>query len=144
MKKFYKHENIYWELKSEKGYNIYGETHDVKLDEVEIIEAKDFHHLNWKKTPVLDDKYETGWLSPEAKFYGCDDAYHSLQSFYIHKESDEINLERKGWVKIFTDFNGELTWYTIKPRANPKQLKWLSKNNFDTKDEFSGVKIQTK
>lgn len=46
------------------------------------------------------DKYDTGWLAPDGRFYGCDYMNHSLFAEFVFK-TNERDLEEKGYCKIY-------------------------------------------
>lgn len=106
MRYFVKLKNWWWEYDETLPrscttlYNYAGgKTSDIDIEGMETATAEAFSDLNWYGTEVYDNKYKTGWLSPEGKFYGCDYRRHSAQAKFVHNKS-ECDLEDAGWVKI--------------------------------------------
>ena len=141
---FVKIDNYWWKyditskVNNATVYNRMG-GRQTKLDLTgyEIVQAKDWQYLDWSDTSVLNSDYKSGWLSPEAIFYGCDYSSHSAQASLVHNCS-ERQLEQKGWIKItyienknksLVAFLGFDKYYN---RITPteKQLEFLLNYNF--------------
>lgn len=107
---------------------------------LETCVAEDFSMLDWTNSVILNNNYETGWLSPEGKFYGCDYEHHAAQAYFVHK-CFECDLERKGFIKLtYVDRRAKRLVALYNKIDNkyfitPKQYNFLSKTaieNFDT------------
>lgn len=92
--------------------------------------AKDRSELDWKGTHVYDnEKYLSGWLSPNGEFYGCDYRSHdSLARYVLHKETYE--LENEGYIKITYELGDKnnIRYYILlgqKTVPTDKQVKYL-------------------
>lgn len=75
---------------------------------------------------LLDKDSPYGWLSPQAEFYGVDYTKHKeVAELYFGKQ--EIELEKEGWIKVFSEFETrEPAYASIHP--NYEQLDWLHRN----------------
>lgn len=75
---------------------------------------------------LLDKDSLYGWLSPQAEFYGVDYTKHQeVAELYFGKQ--EMELEKEGWVKVFSEFGTrEPAYASIHP--NYEQLDWLHRN----------------
>ena len=93
----------------------------LKLLKVEFIfvalHRKDFFsHLIKKNSPY-------GWLSPFCEWYPCDYTHHQdIAEDYLGY--DEQELEKRGCVKVFKEFDSDKAVYS-QYEANEKQLEWL-------------------
>jgi hypothetical protein len=81
------------------GFDLPYTTLEEVKKEYKVAEASDWDQLDWYGTAVYDNKYETGWLSPQGIFYGCNYRSHNAQAVYIHK-CEERELEETGWLKL--------------------------------------------
>ncbi|MBE7082455.1 MAG: hypothetical protein E7378_02085 [Clostridiales bacterium] len=106
MKEFVKIDNFWWEYDTTTPpYNAtlknmgFGKMSGVDIEGLIRVQAEGFECLDWYGTRVYDNKYKSGWLSPEGKFYGCDYASHIAQAKLVHRLR-ECDLERDGWIKI--------------------------------------------
>lgn len=140
--KFIKYEDFWWQWDDEsskldyaKLIRPYYNPSYVNANDLELVEVESWNDLNWYGTKLYDDKYDTGWLDRNGKFYGCAYEYHEEQAEFVHKVSEE-DLERKGFVKITKDFDGSLIAYfsgdlyddNIRPsKAQEKYLSILEK-----------------
>lgn len=61
--------------------------------------AENFEDLDHMKADWLRPDSESGWLSPEGRFYGCSYSYHDLVAWLILKK-DVGELERSGWARV--------------------------------------------
>lgn len=107
---FVKIDNYWWELNTKTPLNkatVYnragGRMTEVDITNNTIAQAKDWQYLDWSGTWILSDKYQTGWLSPEGKLYGCDYRCHSTQADFVHNKT-EFELESAGWIKLSYSF----------------------------------------
>jgi hypothetical protein len=68
----------------------------------------------------MENTFNCGWLSPNARFYPCEFTEHkNLAKEIIDKENSERELEDSGWVKICYD-----TVFNTRP-LTCKQKDWL-------------------
>lgn len=75
-----------------------------------------FSYLIKKNSPY-------GWLSPFCEWYPCDYTHHQdIAEDYLGY--DEHELEKRGWVKVFKEFDSDKAVYS-QYEANEKQLEWL-------------------
>ena len=93
----------------------------LKLLKVEFIfvalHRKDFFSYLIKKNSPY------GWLSPFCEWYPCDYTHHQdIAEDYLGY--DEHELEKRGWVKVFKEFDSDKAVYS-QYEANEKQLEWL-------------------
>ena len=110
-KAFVKIKNFWWKLEISSPLNnatvynyICGKQSFLDLTKFTIVEAYDWCDLDWKGTAIFDNKYKTGWLSPDGVFFGCSYECHSMQARFLHK-CHEGNLEQCGWIKLARDKN---------------------------------------
>lgn len=103
---FVKVDNYWWELdtttplSSATIYNrMGGKQTELDLTNAQIMEAQKWSDLDWKGTSVYDNKYQTGWLSPQGKFFGCDYTNHTSQAKLVHNLT-EREMENLGWIKL--------------------------------------------
>ena len=103
---FVKFDNYWWELDTKTSLNnatIYnrmgGKQTELDLTNAQIMEAQKWSDLDWKGTSVYDNKYQTGWLSPQGVFYGCDYTNHTSQAKLVHNLT-EREMENLGWIKL--------------------------------------------
>lgn len=113
-------------LKTEAGREYKG----VNLENENIVTASSWQELDWNGTAILNEDFDTGWLSPSGKFYGCAYTLHSSQAMLVHGKREE-DVEREGYIKItrFSSvgklevlFFGEITL---------EQFKWFKTNYFE-------------
>lgn len=71
----------------------------VDIRDLEKAEANRKEELDWNNTIILDNRYKTGWISPDGVFYGCEAYYHKKQARLVHKKH-ETKLEEEGWIRI--------------------------------------------
>ena len=161
MKHFVKLKNWWWEYDAtlpKSCTTIYntglGKTSDIDIEGMETAVGEDFSDLNWYGTEVYDNKYKTGWLSPDGKFYGCDYRNHSTQAKFVHKKY-ESDLEEDGWVKIsyriYYNEDGsrdlEAIFYSRNKTVYPtnEKLSYIKKHyQGKEKDEMIGYLIRTR
>ena len=108
---FVKYENYWYELdtstplKCATVYNsVGGKMLELDLTNSPLVQANSFNELDWSDTRVFSDRYKTGWLSPDGKFYGCSYEAHLFQAKYLHNKS-EREMEESGWIKIARDYD---------------------------------------
>ena len=103
----------------------------------DFYEVDKYEDLPFKKY-LINDKYKTGWVDREGRFYGCDWEQHSDVAWYCFGK-EEYELEEAGWIKItntiykdwFSNSNGELDYYyTSDWPMTAEQINWLNKNGF--------------
>ena len=139
--------NGFWKLE-ERGsqlvcINRFGGWHDYckELGE-DIYEVEKYEDLPFTKY-YINDKYKTGWLDRNGRFYGCDWEMHVFVAEYCFKKTEE-ELEKEGWIKItkstygsswFTDITGEYDYYYLSDwPMTAEQKNWLSMNEFKIPD----------
>ena len=69
------------------------------LSNAQIVEAEDFHFLDWSNTELCSDEFVTGWLNPQGEFYGCSPKNHKEQAKLVHG-LEEKDLEEKLYIKL--------------------------------------------
>ena len=95
-----KYDNGYWKIVGNLLVNRRGGHHIYRPSpDDEIIEADDWSGLPWADILLVPDSI-TGWISPDGKFYGCNQYDHAEVAVWVLQAS-ERELERKGWVKIY-------------------------------------------
>lgn len=139
---YVKIDNFWWELDTTTPLNnatIYnlvgGRQTEWDLTKAEIVEAKDWQHLDWSGTCLYDNTLKTGWLNPEGKFFGCDYRNHSSQANYVHGKR-ERDLELEGWIKLTYYWSDEKKLIALIGRdknheviiPTEKQWQYLSNN----------------
>lgn len=73
---------------------------------------------------LINPDSEYGWLAPDGTFYGCSYASHEDVAVFYFGEPDELDLEKKGWVKIFLSVElGEPVYAQTK--VSYQQRIWL-------------------
>lgn len=106
-------DNGWWEIVGDRLYNINGGFHylcDTSPNQI-IVEAEDFHDLDWSCLLRPDSPY--GWIDVHGKFFGCHFMEHDLLAEYYFKCS-EIDLENAGFVKVYRNYDGKQSYYTQK------------------------------
>lgn len=142
---FVKYKNMWYQVKERLDENkavllsVREKTMTVNIDGLETCHADDFSTLDWNNTCIYSDSYETGWLSPNGEFYGCDFEHHNIQAKYIHN-CYECDMERNGFIKLtYTDkrakrlcaiYNKIDGKYLITPKQY-RYLSYLDIENFD-------------
>lgn len=94
----------------------------------EAIEAEHTTDLDWAKTPLLNDKSISGWLSRYGRFYGCP-SYHHDNVAHLVLGMTVQELENRGWVRVFDE-----RWFTCQQRLSAEQRNWLSENGYVVHD----------
>ena len=137
--KFIKYDNFWWEWNDKESTLDYAEIsrpdcspYFINATLLELTEVKGWNDLNWYGMKLYDDKYDTGWLDRNGKFYGCDFECHEDQAQFVHNATEE-ELEEKGFIKITRDlvlnrlmayFSGDS--YDEKMQPTKAQIKYLS------------------
>lgn len=146
------YDNYWWELRqSETGFrceNVCGggfsldekTIDDIKANYKIDTTAKTLIELDWVGTDILDDSYETGWLSPAGMFFGCQYRSHSDQAEFVHKCQD-CELESKGWAKLTYMFGNkndpDVLWDWASPiRPTKAQVDYLANTRFKNSSGF--------
>ena len=76
---------------------------------------------------LIDRNSPYGWLSPSCEWFPCKYTNHKeLAENYLGYEEQE--LEEKGWIKVFSDYDSNKPAYAGQ-RPNNQQLEWLSKRD---------------
>lgn len=133
--------NGYWELehyaengKEVKVYNEMGgfHYHTVRVND-EIVYAESRRDLD--HSFLLDPNSELGWLAPDGTFYGCAYYAHEDVAYYVLK-STSVELEEKGWVKIYESrlFGLGRNYYLGQPsylKANYMSRNFLTQPQID-------------
>lgn len=114
------HENDFW-WKRENGQRTRKYDFNIIL---ETQEAEDFEYLDWSKCNLTDNTLESGWLSPEGKFYGCHAFDHDRVARLLLKMKPDAIL-RLGWVHI-TDKEES---FSYKARTQ-QQIDWMYEQGF--------------
>lgn len=133
--------NGYWELERHgaigeevKVYNEMGGFHYHTIranDEIVYVESRrDLDH-----SFLLDPDSELGWLAPDGTFYGCAYYAHEDVAYYVLK-STSMELEEKGWVKIYESrlFGLGRNYYLGQPphwKANYMSRNFLTQPQID-------------
>lgn len=107
MKSFVKHNNWWFEYNSNTpdfATTIFDELgreiQDVDIRGEETAQVKSIKELDWYGTRVYDnEKYKTGWLSPEGEFFGCDFDMCDRQARLVHGTTERELLDL-GWANI--------------------------------------------
>lgn len=133
--------NGYWELEyyAEPGteirvFNEMGGFHyHIIQEDDDIIYAESRRDLD--HSFLLDPNSELGWLAPDGTFYGCAYYDHENVAYYVLKSSS-MELEEKGWVKIYESrlFGLGRNYYLgQKPhwKANYMSRNFLTKQQID-------------
>lgn len=146
---FVKINNFWWELDLNTPLNratIYnymgGKQTDFNLTNKQIVEADDWINLDWKGTEIFDEKYNTGWLSPDGNFYGCSYEAHAMQARLLHG-THEGELEKNGWIKIRRDLTKPSQITALLPynsktgviKPTPRQIEYLKNSDINNLDE---------
>ena len=146
MKHFVKYDDMWWEYSENSDLQCatihnphFGKREERNITSCEKTEAESFADLNWYKTMVYNNKFITGWVSPQGVFYGCDYRCHSLLArFILHK--DDITLEKEGYMKIgkqlvygrtkfYIDFNSHII-------PTQQQINYIYENFKDDKETY--------
>ena len=91
--------NGFWKLEERDGrlvcINRFGGWHDYckELGE-DIYEVEKYEDLPFAKY-YINDKYKTGWLDRNGRFYGCDWEMHDFVAEYCFKKTEK-DLEKEG------------------------------------------------
>lgn len=113
-----------------------GRTPKGPKDEVyeRVTTTGDFESLDWSKTNMIDNKKESGWLSPNGDFYGCDYMEHDrVATLYFHSSPDA--LMKLGWMRIA----GRDSWWKER-EVTPQQEFWLYSNSYET-DSLKAARV---
>ncbi len=103
-----------------------------------ILDTKVVEHmteLDWSVTGHLVNDTACGWLSPEAKWYGCAFEDHDLIAELVLDKSVK-SLERLGWVRVEgkpRNCPGGYSW-SCEGRLTPEQGNWLSYEGHTVRD----------
>lgn len=92
--------------------------------------SEDFMSLDWKKTWMYAVDGESGWLSPEGIFWGCQYGGHvHLARYVIHRDYSE--MEKAGWCHV--DHAGGPRKYSFRMNGDPTpaQEAWLISHGHD-------------
>lgn len=124
-KSWYKDEDNLW--RGESAYSFQQKESSDKI--LEVVIAKSFSDLDWKKSSFYVEKGKSGWLNPEGIFYGCHFCGHSaLAQYVIRKPYHEIE---QPWVHVDSEGGkGKSTFRNLGP-LTPAQEKWLEQNGHD-------------
>lgn len=104
----------------------FGKNSGNDLTGYEIVESESWLTLDWNGTKVLDNSFNTGWLSKDGKFYGCDYEYHANQAILVH-HSSEREMEENGFMKLTRTRKGEPLVLNVE-NVTIKQYEWIRKN----------------
>lgn len=152
-KAFVKIDGYWWELDVSTPINkatvrnltSLGKMSDIDISLNQIVEAENYHKLDWVGTRILDAKYKTGWLDLDGNFYGCDYRCHKEQARILFNCS-ERDLEKKGFVKFASEnaflksekiifiFGRDENYQIIKP--TPRQRMFIMSSEAVNKDEL--------
>ncbi len=69
---------------------------------LETVEAEDWIDLDWTFTILHRPESRAGWVSPDGRFFGCDNQEHDLFAQLALKKTIG-ELERTGWARIYCD-----------------------------------------
>ena len=83
--------------------------------------------LSWKDI-LIKPNASLGWISPSGEFFGCDYRDHEKVAEYV-LNSSERELEKQGWVKIYS-CDG-LQWYHENLRPTEEQKRVLREKGFE-------------
>ena len=141
--------NGFWKIEERDGdlvcVNRFGGWHNYcrELGD-EFYEVDRYEDLPFAKY-LISDKYKTGWLDRDGKFYGCEWEQHSNVAWYCFGKEEE-ELEKGGWIKItksvarlfsnidkdyFSNTNGDLDYYYLSEwPMTAEQINWLNENGF--------------
>jgi len=129
--------NGWWEICGDMLVNSVGGRHFyTPFPDDKIVEADSFDDLD--HSYLVKDDSDYGWISPDGRFYGCDCWQHSELASLIFKTTEE-ELERKGWIKVYMDFDKRRSWYCLE-FPTEYQIATLEKHglDIDTNAQFVG------
>lgn len=98
------------------GYNYISETDEV----LEESEAEDFEDLDWTNTYLNNPNEESGWVSPDGKFYGCKSMDH-INCIELVCKLSMTEAEKLGWAHLYYD-----NTYYCKRELTIEQARTLS------------------
>lgn len=114
-------------------YNQFGGYHyHILTSEDRFISVSHWDDLPWKDVLINPDS-ELGWISPSGEFFGCDYRDHEKVAEYI-LNSSERELEKQGWVKIYS-CDG-LQWYHERLHPTEEQKCVLREKGFELDEEL--------
>ena len=119
---------------TDRVYNRYGASRTRKIiPEDKVVEADSFVDLDW--TPILlREGSEYGWLTPDGKWYPCDQsAHHEVAELILHKTEDQCEAEN--YVRVYESETGKKE-YISRKRISHAQREALLKQGF-SKEELS-------
>lgn len=138
------HSNGFWEVDEDdlidanfgdeiRLYNQFGGYHYHKLTrEDTFISVSHWDNLPWEEVYLQKDS-DLGWISPNGEFYGCDYRDHdNLATYVLH--SSEVELEAKGWVKIYSCDGPQ--WYHKWLHPTELQKQVLREKGFELDEDL--------
>lgn len=109
-------------------YNQFGGYHyHILTNEDSFISVPSWGDLPWKDILIKPNAL-LGWISPSGEFFGCDYHDHEIVAEYV-LNSSERELEKQGWVKIYS-CDG-LQWYHENLRPTEEQKRVLREKGFE-------------
>ena len=133
--KFVRYGNSYWEVDETRNLMINEVGGHTSLDpNLEIIEVENEDELDYSF--LIDDSYETGWLSPDGRWYGCEYYSHEEVADKIFKSSGD-DLKDKGWKAISRNYQNKKlvlygAWWTdFGRRMTTEQINTLKQRELD-------------
>ena len=140
--------NGFWQLEERNGelicVNRFGGWHQY-YEELgnDIYEVDKYEDLPFAKY-YINDKYKTGWLDRNGRFYGCEWEMHDFVAEHCFGKWDK-DLENEGWVKIALNVSGDKSWfsdttgkynyfYLSNWPMTVEQKNWLAINGFNIPD----------
>ena len=124
------YEDVYWVEDAGARWENYsgGWQSKASIDVIkETTVAMGFEDLDWAKTSLINNDYDSGWLSPGGRFYGCRTQNHLMIARLI---TGMAHPDEVGWCKL----NGKNCpdgfdyFHTI--ALTEAQTIWLDKNGY--------------
>ncbi|MCK9574933.1 MAG: hypothetical protein WC942_10295 [Clostridia bacterium] len=79
--------------------NVFGKEEILNTKPLKFVKVNDWSNLDWTDTILFSNKYKSGLLAPNGKFYGCAYFCHDIQALMVHKK-DITELEKEGWCRL--------------------------------------------
>ena len=129
--------NGWWEIHEHRLYNRFGGSHSYFPTDADIIvECEDWNQLDW--SCLISESSPYGWIDREGKFFFFFYSKHSdLAELYLH--SSEKELEHKGWIKIYRNYDRKPSLYFEYSSAKfitDSQMKTLMELGFKEDEDF--------
>jgi hypothetical protein len=101
-----------------------------KKDEIlQTCKAEDIYELDWTLTDIINNKWDSGWIDRNGKFYGCNSRMHdTVVDLVFNKTVQEF--EDTGWVRVYSKSE-----WVCRKRLSADQRNTLSRKGHIVRDD---------